>query len=123
MLFDVFNRQLEIPKYSRTVPFEDIQKNEFNLNLPRYIDSQEPEDLQDIEGHRCGGIPVRDIEALDGYWSVCPELRWLLFKPNRPGYVDLAVNKTDIKSTIFEHPEFIAFKENMDAYFAKWRQK
>jgi type I restriction enzyme M protein len=63
-IVDVFNKRLEVPKYSRMVGVEEIEKNEFNLNLPRYIDSQEPEDIQDIEGHLRGGIPVADIDAL-----------------------------------------------------------
>src|SRR2546427_8180955 len=56
-IVDVFTRQLDIPKYARLVSFAEIEKNEFNLNLPRYIDSQAPEDMQDIAGHLCGGIP------------------------------------------------------------------
>ena len=75
-IVDVFTRQLDIPKYSRMVGFEEIEKNEFNLNLPRYIDSQEPEDIQDIEGHLRGGIPERDASALERYWNVCPNLRF-----------------------------------------------
>ena len=56
------------------VPLAEISdpKNDFNLNLPRYIDSTEPEDLQDIDGHLRGGIPDRDIDALDRYWQVFP---------------------------------------------------
>jgi type I restriction enzyme M protein len=99
-IVDVFNRLLEVPKYSRMVPVEEIEKNEFNLNLPRYIDSQQAEDLQDIEGHLRGGIPVRDVDALSRYWQVCPNLRQVLFRANRPGYVDLAVDKPAIKATI-----------------------
>jgi type I restriction enzyme M protein len=75
-IVDIFNRQLETPKYSRMVSFEEIEKkNDYNLNLPRYIDSQTPEDTQDIEEHLKGGIPVADIDALQPYWSVCPNLR------------------------------------------------
>ncbi|HEV3298212.1 MAG TPA: type I restriction-modification system subunit M, partial [Planctomycetaceae bacterium] len=122
-IVDVFNRQLEVPKYSRMVAVEEIERNEFNLNLPRYIDSQEAEDLQDIEGHLRGGIPVRDVDALDRYWKVCPNLRQALFKTNRPGYVDLAVDKAAIKSTIYGHPEFAAFIERMNAHFSAWREK
>ncbi len=122
-IVDVFNKQLEVPKYSRMVPLEEIEKNEFNLNLPRYIDSQEPEDLQDIEGHLKGGIPVRDVDALDRYWSVCPQLRHVLFKDSRPGYLDVAVDKAAVKSTIYEHPEFASFTACMNAHFAAWRQK
>src|SRR5260370_4566583 len=105
------------------VSFEEIEKNDFNLNLPRYIDSQTPEDIQDIEGHLKGGIPTADVDALARYWAVCPQLRQVLFKSNRPGYLDLAVDKTDIKSTIYKHPEFTAFIAHMNAVFAEWRER
>ena len=76
-IVDTFTRQLEIPRYSRMVPLAEISdpKNDFNLNLPRYIDSTEPEDLQDIDAHLRGGIPDRDIDALDRYWQVFPGVR------------------------------------------------
>ena len=123
-IVDAFNNRREIPKYSRMVSVEEIEKkNEFNLNLPRYIDSTEAEDLQDIEGHLKGGIPTADIDALHRYWSVSPKLRQVLFKANRPGYFDLAVDKTAIKPTIYEHPEFVAFTAGMNAHFAAWREK
>ena len=121
-IVDVFTRQAEIPKYSRMVSFEEIEKNEFNLNLPRYIDSQTAEDVQDIEGHLQGGIPAADVDALDRYWDVCPGLRQALFRANRPGYLDLAVDKAAIKTAIYEHPEFAAFMAGMNAHFAGWRR-
>src|SRR3990170_273406 len=121
-IVDVFNKRLDVPKYARMVPFAEIERNEFNLNLPRYIDSQIPEDLQDIAGHLQGGIPAADVDALERYWAVCPQLRHTLFKENRPGYVDLAVEKSAIKSVIYEHAEFTAFITGMNAYFAAWRQ-
>lgn len=122
-IVDAFNKRLEIPKYSRMVGFEEIEKNEFNLNLPRYIDSQTPEDLQDIAGHLQGGIPVADVDALQRYWAVCPRLKETLFKERRPGYFDLAVEKSAIKSTIYQHPEFAAFIAGMNGHFADWREK
>src|SRR5216110_3330577 len=121
-IVDVFNKRLDVPKYARMVSVEEIEKNDFNLNLPRYIDSQTPEDLQDIEGHLKGGIPIADVDALQRYWAVCPQLRTTLFKENRPGYADLAVDKSAIKSTIYEHPEFKTFVASMNAHFATWRQ-
>ncbi len=71
------------------VPLAEISdpKNDYNLNLPRYIDSTEPEDLQDIDAHLRGGIPNRDIDALDRYWQVIPGVRAALFKKaDRAGY-------------------------------------
>lgn len=122
-IVDVFNKQLELAKYSRLVPFTEIEKNEFNLNLPRYIDSQQAEDVQDIEGHLKGGIPEVDVDALKAYWEVCPQLRKALFKKERSGYVNVACDKSAIKTTIFAHPEFIAFTEGMNAHFAEWQSK
>lgn len=120
-IVDIFTRQAEVPKFSRMVSFEEIEKNEFNLNLPRYIDSQQAEDLQDIEGHLHGGIPCADIDALERYWNICPQLRETLFKEKRSGYLELAVDKAAIKSAIYEHPEFAAFTAGMNAHFAAWR--
>jgi type I restriction enzyme M protein len=122
-IVDVFNKRLEIPKYSRMVSVDEIEKNEFNLNLPRYIDSQQPEDIQDIAGHLYGGIPTTDVDALQAYWDVCPQLRQTLFKDNRPGYLDLALEKPAIKPAIYEHPEFVAFIGCMNAVFAEWRKR
>lgn len=122
-IVDVFNKQVEVPKYSRMVSFNEIEKNEYNLNLPRYIDSQEAEDPQDIEGHLRGGMPQADIDALERFWAVCPGLKSALLKPNRPGYVDLAIDKSQIRATIFEHPEFVSFVEGMNRHFEEWRDK
>jgi len=122
-IVDVFNKRLDVPKYSRMVSVEEIEKNEFNLNLPRYIDSQQAEDLQNIEGHLKGGIPKADVHALQRYWDICSTLQQVLFKANRPGYLDLAVEKSAIKSTIYEHPEFAAFISKMNAHFKTWQQK
>jgi type I restriction enzyme M protein len=122
-IVDVFNRRLEVPKYSRMVGLEEIEKKDFNLNISRYIDSSQAEDIQDIEAHLRGGIPGADIDALAPYWSVCPQLRQTLFRNNRPGYVDLAVDKAAIKSTIYQHLEFVAFTKSMTTLFAKWRMK
>ncbi len=122
-IVDVFTRRLDVPKYSRMVALEEIEKNDFNLNIPRYIDSQHVEDIQDIEGHLKGGIPVADVDALGRYWSVCPTLRDTLFRDHRPGYVDLAVDKATIKTTIFGHTEFATFVTGMEAVFADWRQR
>ena len=122
-IVDTFVKRQDVPKYARMVGFDEIEKNDFNLNLPRYIDSQTPEDVQDIAGHLQGGIPVADVDALQAYWAICPKLRKTLFTPNRPGYVDLAVEKSVIRAKIHAHPEFTAFISGMNAHFAAWRER
>jgi type I restriction enzyme M protein len=120
---DVFNRQLEVARYARMVAVEEIERTDFNLNLPRYIDSQQAEDLQDIEGHLKGGIPAADVDALSRFWAVCPGLRQTLFRTNRANYVDLALDKSSIKPTIYEHAEFTAFINTMNGHFDVWKQR
>jgi type I restriction enzyme M protein len=122
-IVDIFTRQVDVPGYSRMVPVEEIEKNDFNLNLPRYIDSQAAADLQDIEGHLRGGIPERDVEGLKEYWEVCPGLKSTLFKKVRAGYVELAVEKTAIRAVVHEHTEFRAFVADMNAHFDVWRKR
>jgi len=122
-IVDVFTRQLELPGYSRFVPNEEIAGHDYNLNLPRYIDSSEAEDLQDIEAHLRGGIPERDIDTLEAYWQVCPQLREALFQPLRPGYLELAVAPAELKATITAHPQFAGFLAGMAQHFEAWRQQ
>ncbi len=123
-IVDVFNKQIEIEKYSRMVPVAEIEKNEFNLNIPRYIDSQEPEDIQDIEAHLLGDIPNVDIDALKDYWGICPSLKKILFTAGiRQDYSKLVVESDKIKTAIYSHPEFIAYSDKAQGSFIKWKAK
>ncbi|MDP2338641.1 MAG: type I restriction-modification system subunit M [Bacteroidota bacterium] len=120
-IVDIFNKQIETPKFSRMVSVSEIEKNEYNLNIPRYIDSQEAEDIQDIAAHLLGGIPEVDVNALEAYWSVYPNMREELFKPNgRAGYVDSIFPKDQIKSAIFSHREFVLYSKMMEDKFQDW---
>ena len=123
-IVDTFTRQQEIPKYSRFVPIEEIAdpKNDYNLNLPRYIDTTEAEDIQDIDGHLRGGIPDRDIEALADYWKIMPGVRSLVFEPLRIGYSSLHIPHSELKSAILGHSEFTAFNDSVTKLFTKWKQ-
>ena len=123
-IVDTFTRQVDVPRYARMVAIEEIAnpKNDFNLNLPRYIDSTELEDLQDIDGHLHGGIPKRDVDTLKMYWRVFPSVRGSLFKPaDRPGYTQLKPAAAEIKRAILEHTEFSAFQKKIEKLFADWR--
>ncbi|MBV1757782.1 MAG: type I restriction-modification system subunit M [Dethiosulfatibacter sp.] len=123
-IVDVFTKQLEIPKFSRMVSVEEIESNEYNLNIPRYIDNQEEEDIQDIAAHLQGGIPVADIDALQKYWGVYPTMKESLFKINgREGYYNLKVEKEKIKEVIFNHQEFILYSEEVNAIINGWAER
>ncbi len=123
-IVDTFAKQADVPRFARMVPHDEIadSKNDFNLNLPRYIDSTEPEDLQDIDGHLRGGIPERDLDALAAFWAVMPGVRAALFESaGRQGYARLKAPLPEVKAAIFGHAEFAAFQQTASARFDTWR--
>jgi len=123
-IVDVFERRSELPGYSRMVPTAEIMsaQNGGNLNLPRYIDSAEPEDLQDIEAHLKGGIPAADIDALSRFWEAMRGLRAALFAPHeRPGYLNAIPAPEEVRAAIMQHPDFVALTAKLDTVFADWR--
>jgi type I restriction enzyme M protein len=123
-IVDTFRKQDESdPRYARIVSMAEIAnpKNDYNLNLPRYIDSTEPEDLQDIDGHLRGGIPQRDLDALGAYWKVMPSLRAALFGTLRPGYASPTLQPAEVKPAILGHAEFTAFQTRVSGQFDRWR--
>lgn len=119
-IVDVFTKQLQLPRYSRMVPLSEIATNDYNLNIPRYIDASEPEDLHDLSAHLQGGIPNRDIDALQRYWQVFPSLRASLFAPGRTGYSNALVKASAVKASILAHPEFTAFARASLQPFIEW---
>ncbi|EFK96122.1 type I restriction-modification system, M subunit [sediment metagenome] len=125
-IVDVFNNQLEVSKYSRMVFHSEISdpKNDYNLNIPRYIDSQEEEDIHNIEAHLLGGIPDKDAEDLSNYWEAFPSLKQVLFAPSvRAGFNDLHVEQAQVKKTIFEHLDFTSYSKKIDVVLKSWREK
>jgi type I restriction enzyme M protein len=136
-IVDTFNKQIDTLHYARMVPFAEIAdpKNDYNLNLPRYIDSTSPEDLHDIDAHLNGGIPERDLDAPDSrladYWQVLPGVRAALFSPlppgegpgvrARPGYAHLKLPLPEVKAAILGHEEFSAFNRSVTRLFTDWR--
>ena len=124
-IVDVFNRQIELLRYSRMVSIAEIasQANDYNLNIPRYVDSSEREDLHDLDAHLRGGIPDRDLDALGAYWDVFPSLRQALFVGNgRVGYSECRVEPGLVKATILGHGEFKSYQIRVAAVLDDWRK-
>ena len=123
-IVDVFNGQKETPGYARMVPVAEIasETNDYNLNIPRYIDSSEPEDVHDLGAHLHGGVPNRDIDALGAYWEVFPALRRRLFGPgDRQGYSVARVESDRVRAVVLEHLEFKAYGDRARRVFDAWR--
>lgn len=123
-IVDIFNNKIEIDGYSRMIPLEEIEKNEFNLNITRYIEQQEEEERQDIEAHLMGGISNRELDELNKYWEAYPILRKELFsESSRAGYSELKINRDKIKESIFSNPEFISYTEEVESMLGEWKRR
>lgn len=118
-----FNEQItEDPHYARFVPMSEITgKNDYNLNISRYIDSGISEDLQSIEAHLKGGIPAYDVDGMERYWSVFGLLKNKLFSVLRDGFYQLNVSKDEVRPLIHEDEEFSSYADKIDNAFMAWR--
>lgn len=118
-----FNEQItDDPKYARFVPNDEIKvKNEYNLNIPRYIDSSTSEDMQDIDAHLHGGIPAYDVDSMQNYWDIFKNLKNKLFSVMREGYYQLNVDNDDVRNTIYNDDEFSKYADKIDAAFIEWQ--
>ena len=125
-IVDTFIKQERTDKFSRMVPLDEISdpKNDYNLNITRYIDSSEKEDIQNIDAHLNGGIPVEDIDDMQAYWTVLPGLRDSIFKASpRAGFVDAKISGLDIKPAIHQNKEFHALQKVNTTIYESWKSK
>lgn len=118
-----FNEQItDDPHYARFVPMNEITgKNDYNLNISRYIDSGIAKDLQSIEAHLKGGIPAYDVDGMERYWSVFSLLKNKLFSVLRDGFYQLNVSKDEVRPLIHEDEEFSSYADKIDNAFMEWR--
>lgn len=128
-IVSTFKNELENnPKYARKVSISKeiaTKKNDYNLNIPRYIDNAEADDIQDIEAHLKGGIPQRDIDSLSNYWEVYPTLRNHLFTDiaGRENFCTSNLLSERISSEIYHYPEFVEYSKQMQEVYREWREK
>ncbi|MCO7250106.1 SAM-dependent methyltransferase [Pseudoalteromonas sp. Ps84H-4] len=112
----VIHRQ-DNDKFSKVVSKKTIQQNDYNLNIPRYVDSSPAAETWDLHATMLGGIPNREIAALKEYWDALPELHDALFSAKSSDYSELAVEKSQVQTTIAQHPQLLAFIEAYNQAF------
>ena len=124
-IVDVWQSQRDVPHFARFVPMEEIERNDYNLNIPRYVSTPDTEILQDIDAHLYGGLPKHDIDQLATYWDVCPSLRGDLFgeHPTREGYYTLNCEQDAIRDTVSANSDFQKQIEVFKRSFADWCDK
>ena len=118
---DTVAQRKEISKFSRVVSRDEIRDNEYNLNIPRYVDSSEPPESWDVFSSMFGGIPKTEISELSDYWQAFPELKQALFTDDLGEHVQVA--EGDLKDIIKDHPDVLAFKENYAQAFSGFDSK
>lgn len=121
-IVDVWLAQRDVPHFARFVPMAELERNDYNLNIPRYISAPDTEILQDIDAHLHGGLPAHDIEQLASYWQACPSLRGDLFRPHdtRRGYFVLNCESAAVRDTILSNTDFRRQTELFDRSYAEW---
>ncbi|MBO5704078.1 MAG: type I restriction-modification system subunit M, partial [Bacteroidaceae bacterium] len=124
-IVDVWQSQRDVPHFARFVPMEEIERNDYNLNIPRYVSAPDTEILQDIDAHLYGGLPKHDIDQLATYWDVCPSLRSDLFSVHstREGYYLLNCEQDTIRDTVSANVDFQKQSEVFKRSFADWCDK
>lgn len=124
-IVDHFNNQIEEEGYSRSVPLAEIQSesNDYNLNIPRYIDSTDPEDIHDLGGHLRGGIPNFDIDSLEMYWNEFPSMKASLFtQSSRAGYSNAAIEANEIPGLINANQEVTSYRNTVMNTLDGWKK-
>lgn len=104
----VINRQ-DNDKFSKVVSKKTIQYNEYNLNIPRYVDSSPAAETWDLHATMLGGIPNSEIASLNAYWQAFSALHDALFSPKSASYCELAVDKSEVQQVIAQHPQLNGF--------------
>jgi len=113
----VIQRQ-EIDTFSAVVTKDTLRANDYNLNIPRYIDSAEPAESWDLHATMLGGIPQTEINQLAHYWQAFPNLQTALFKPKSKAYAELAIEQEQVNNAITQHKEVLTFAKTYHNAFA-----
>lgn len=114
-IVDVVTRRESVDKYSKVVSRDEIRANDYNLNIPRYVDSSEAAESWDIFASMFGGLPISEIDELKEYWKAFPALRSALFENTSSEYCKLIVD--DIKKAIKEHADVKNFESEFQTAF------
>lgn len=120
-IVDAWDVQKPIDHYCRLVEWDEIERNDYNLNIPRYIQPKDTEIQHDIEAHLHGGLPAHDVDGMQTYWNACPSLKVSLFNSTANGYYSLKPAKTEIAQSIEKDPSYVSQNGRFSALLNEWR--
>lgn len=119
-IVDAWDAQQPIDHYCRLVKWDEIERNDYNLNIPRYIQPKDTEIQHDIEAHLHGGLPAHDVDAMREYWEACPSLKACLFNSEANGYYSLRPAKADIAHTIEYEQSYVNQSGQFGYLLGQW---
>ena len=119
-IVDAWDAQQSIDHYCRLVEWDEIESNDYNLNIPRYIQPKDTEIQHDIEAHLHGGLPAHDVDGMQTYWNACPSLKVSLFNCTANGYYSLKLAKADIAQSIEKDPSYVSQNGRFSALLNEW---
>ena len=119
-IVDAWDAQQPIDHYCRLVEWDEIERNNYNLNIPRYIQPKDTEIQHDIEAHLHGGLPANDVDAMREYWEACPSLKACLFNSEVNGYYSLKPSKADIAHTIENEQSYVNQSGQFGYLLGQW---
>jgi len=120
-IVDAWDAQQPIDHYCRLVGWDEIERNDYNLNIPRYIQPKDTEIQHDIEAHLHGGLPAHDVDGMQTYWNACPSLKVSLFNSTSNGYYSLKPAKVDIAQSIEKDPSYVSQNGRFSALLNEWK--
>ena len=120
-IVDAWDAQQSIEHYCRLVEWDEIERNDYNLNIPRYIQPKDTEIQHDIEAHLHGGLPAHDVDGMQEYWKACPSLKVSLFNSEANGYYGLKPTKEEIAQSIEKDPSYRSQNERFSSLLNEWK--
>ena len=119
----VYKNREDVEGYSQVINKEQLEQEDFNFNIRRYVDNSPPAEPQDVKAHLYGGIPTAEVTALTEYWSNYPELQTALFTRHSDSYSqfnDTITTKEDIKETVLAHHTILDKRAEYGASISDW---
>ncbi len=122
-IIEAYRSSADIPAYARRVPKTEIEAEDFNCNIRRYVDNAPPPEPQDVRAHLHGGVPISEVESLGHFWMNYPQLREDCFVPRDDNYCDLAPvisSKHDIANLVGTHQSVVTSHESFMLRLEEW---
>ena len=117
----IYHNKEDLNGYSKNVKKEQLEKEDFNFNIRRYVDNSPAAEPQNVKAHLFGGIPVSEVTALDSYWQYYPELLGELFLPLSEDYAQFSVDKKEhLKEKVLSHPDVSGKREEYEFSIKEW---